>query len=133
MGEFLGIIQTYKRRSKQQGAMIMKMLSPEYSYVKRSRRTVYCIIAEHEKGRIFDFDQPWRNMGRPQIMNNDEVDLFTESVCKNPGEKNMGECVNDMLVESAGKKGRMCASDMKFSPTTSTITWHYLLPKDGSV
>jgi hypothetical protein len=41
MGEFLGIIQTYKSRSKQRGAMIMKMLSPEYSYVKRSRRTVY--------------------------------------------------------------------------------------------
>ena len=89
IGEFLGIIQTYKRRSKQRGAMIMKMLSPEYSFVKRSRRTVYCIIAKHEKGHIFDFDQPWCDMGRPQIMNENEVDLFTESVCKNPGEKNM--------------------------------------------
>mgnify|MGYP006192601003 FL=1 len=118
MGEFLGIIQTYKRRSKQRGAMIMKMLSPEYSYVKRSRRTVYCIIAEHEKGRIFDFEEPWRDMGRPQIMNDDEVDLFTESVRKNPGEKNMRECVNDMLIESARKKGRLCASDMKFNATT---------------
>jgi hypothetical protein len=49
MGEFLGIIQTYKRHSKRRGAMLTKMLSPEYSYVKRSRRTVYCIIAEHEK------------------------------------------------------------------------------------
>jgi len=79
---------------------------------------VYCIIAEHEKGRIFDFDQPWRDMGRPQIMNNDEVDLFTESFHKNPGEKNMRECVNDMLIESARKKGRLCPSDMKFNPTT---------------
>ena len=118
MGEFLGIIQTYKSRSKQRGAMIMKMLSPEYSYVKRSRRTVYCIIAEHEKGRIFDFDEPWRDMGRPRIMNDDEVDLFTESVRKNPGEKNMRECVNDMLIESARKKGHLCASDMKFNATT---------------
>ena len=91
MGEFLGIIQTYKRRSKQCGAMIIKLLSPEYSYVKRSRRTVYCIIAEHEEGRIFDFEEPWRDMGWPQIMNDDEVDLFTKSVCKNPGEKNMRE------------------------------------------
>ncbi len=61
----------------------MKMLSPEYSYVKMSGRTMYCIIAEeHEKGRIFDFDQPWHDMGQPQIMNNNEVDLFTESGCK---------------------------------------------------
>jgi hypothetical protein len=118
MGEFLGIIQTYKRRFKQRGAMIMKMLSPEYNYVKRSRRTVYCIIAEHEKGRIFDFDQPWRDMGQPQIMNDDEVDLFTESVRKNPGEKNMQERVNDMLIESARKKGHQCASDVKFNPST---------------
>jgi hypothetical protein len=57
-------------------------------------------------------------MGQPEIMNDDEVDLFTESVCKNPGEKSMRECVNDMLIESARKKGRLCASNMKFNPTT---------------
>jgi hypothetical protein len=57
-------------------------------------------------------------MGRPQIMNDDEVDLFTESVCKNPGEKNMRECAHDMLIESARKKGRLCASGMKCNPTT---------------
>jgi hypothetical protein len=51
-------------------------------------------------------------------MNDNRVDLFTESVCKNPGEKNMQECVNDMLIESARKKGRLCASNMKFNPTT---------------
>ncbi len=108
------------REGKEEKArqIALKMLSPEYSYVKRSRRTVYCIIAEHEKGRIFDFEEPWRDMGRPQIMNDDEVDLFTESVRKNPGEKNMRECVNDMLIESARKKGRLCASDMKFNATT---------------
>ena len=58
-------------------------------------------------------------MGRPQIMNDDEVDLFTESVRKNPGEKNMRECVNDMLIESARKKGRLCASDMKIKCNNS--------------
>jgi hypothetical protein len=40
VGEFLGIVQTYKRRSKQRGAMIIKMQSPEYNYLKRSRRSV---------------------------------------------------------------------------------------------
>jgi hypothetical protein len=52
VGEFLSIIQTYKRRSKQRGAMIIKMQSPEYNYLKRSRRSVYRVIAEHDKGRI---------------------------------------------------------------------------------
>jgi hypothetical protein len=100
---------------------VNEMLSPEYSYVKKSRRTVYCIIAEHEKGCIFDFEEPWRDMGWPQIMNNDEVDHFTESVCKNPGEKNMRECANDMLIESARKKGHLCASDMKFNATVLLV------------
>jgi hypothetical protein len=104
VGEFLGIIQTCKRRSKQRGAMIIKMQSPEYNYLKRSRRSVYRVIAEHDQGRIFEFAKEWPDMGRPKIMNNDEVDLFTESVHKNPGEKNMRECVNDMLIESARKK-----------------------------
>ncbi len=115
MGEFLGIIQTYKRHSKRRGAMLTKMLSPEYSYVKRSRRTVYCIIAEHEKGRIFDFEEPWRDMGRPQIMNDDEVDLFTESVRKNPGEKNMRECVNDMCYLNLKSKLFLFADDTTLS------------------
>jgi hypothetical protein len=84
VGEFLSIIQTYKRRSKQRGAMIIKMQSPEYNYLKRSRRSVYRVIAEHDKGRIFEFAGEWRHMGRPKIMKNDEVDLFTESVHKNP-------------------------------------------------
>ncbi len=94
------------------------MQSPEYNYLKRSRRSVYHVIAEHDQGQIFEFAEEWRDMGRPKIMNDDEVDLFTESVCRNPGEKNMWECVNDMLIESAMKKGRLCASDMKFNPTT---------------
>jgi hypothetical protein len=51
-------------------------------------------------------------------MNDDEVDLYAESVCKNPGKKNMQECVNDMLIESARKKGLLHASDMKFNLTT---------------
>jgi len=71
-------------------------------------------------------------MGRPKIMNNDEVDLFTESVRKNPGEKNMRECVYDMLIESARKKGRLCASDMKFNPTTVN-NYMALFAKEGSV
>jgi hypothetical protein len=118
VGEFLGIIKTYKKGSKLRGHMITKMLSSEYSYLKRSKSTVYTVISEHEKGRIFDFAESWRDMGRPKIMSDDEVDLFTESVRKNPGEKNMREYVNDMLIESATKKGRLCASDMKFNPTT---------------
>ena len=68
------------------------MLSSEYSYLKRSKSTVYTVISEHEKGRIFDFAESWRDMGRPKIMNDNEVDVFTESVRKNPGEKNMREC-----------------------------------------
>ena len=44
--------------------------------------------------------------------------IFTESVHKHSGENNMQECVNDMLIESARKKDRLCASDMKFNPTT---------------
>ena len=59
------------------------MQSPEYNYLKRSRRSVYRVIAEHDKGRIFEFAGEWRHMGRPKIMKNDEVDLFTESVHKN--------------------------------------------------
>ena len=50
---------------------------------------MYRVIAEHDQGRIFEFAEEWREMGQPKIMNDDEVDLFTESVCKNPGEKNM--------------------------------------------
>jgi len=78
----------------------------------------YCYASQPNS--IFDFDQSWCDMGRPQIMNDNEVDLFTESVCNNPGEKNMRECVNDndMLIESARKKGRLCASDVKFNATT---------------
>ena len=118
VGEFLGIIKTYKKGSKLRGHMIAKMLSSEYSYLKRSKSTVYTVISEHEKGRFFDFAESWRDMGRPKIMSDDEVDLFTEWVRNNPGEKNMREYVNDMLIESATKKGRLCASDMKFNPTT---------------
>ena len=76
--------------------MITKMLSSEYSYLKRSKSTVYTVISEHEKGRFFDFAESWRDMGRPKIMSDDEVDLFTESVRNNPGEKNMREYVNDL-------------------------------------
>jgi hypothetical protein len=118
VGEFLGIIQTYKRRSKQRGVMIIKMQSLEYNYLKRSRKSVYRVIAEHDRGRIFEFAEEWRELGQPKIMNDDELDFFTESVCKNPGEMNMRECVNDMLIESARKKGHLCAFNMKFNPTT---------------
>jgi len=80
---------------------------------------------------IFDFDQPWHDMGQPQIMNDDEVDLFTESVRKNPGEKNMREYVNDMLIESARKKGCLCASNMKFNPTTVNNYMAFFAIKGG--
>ncbi len=72
------------------------MLCPEHSYLKRSRRAVYYVIAEHEKGRIFNFAVTWCDMDRLKIMKGDEVDLFTELVCENPGEKNMQEYVNNM-------------------------------------
>jgi hypothetical protein len=35
--------------------MIRKMMSPQYSYLKRLQRAVYNVILEHEKGRMFDF------------------------------------------------------------------------------
>ena len=76
------------------------------------------LITDHKKGRMFDFNKPWRFVGKPQIMNDEDVECFTESVCKNPGEKNMKEYVNEMLIESARKKGRLCASDMTFNATT---------------
>ncbi len=55
VGEFIGIIQLYRRRFKEWGGMIRKMMSPRYSYLMRSRRAVYNVILEHEKGRMFDF------------------------------------------------------------------------------
>jgi hypothetical protein len=36
---------------------------------------------------MFDFNEPWRYGGKPQIMNDEDVECFTESVRKNPGEK----------------------------------------------
>jgi hypothetical protein len=93
-------------------------MSPQYSYLKRLQRAVYNVILKHEKGRMFNFSETWRANCRPQIMNDDEVNHFVDSVRKNPGEKNMKEYVNDMLVESASKKGRLCGDDMKFNPTT---------------
>jgi hypothetical protein len=57
------------------------------------------LITDHKKGRMFDFNKPWRFVGKPQIMNDEDVECFTESVCKNPGEKNMKEYVNEMLID----------------------------------
>ncbi len=70
--------------------------------MKRSQRSVYRVIAEIDRGRIFEFAEEWCDMGRPKIMNDDEVDLFTESVRKNPGEKNMRECVLITLLRTLG-------------------------------
>ncbi len=44
--------------------------------------------------------------------------ILIQSVYKNPGEKNMQECSNNMMIESARKNRRLCASDMKFNLTT---------------
>ncbi len=82
VGEFLGIIQLYLRRSKERGGMIRKMMSPQYSYLKRSQRAVYNVILEHDKGKMFDSSETWCDNGRPQIMNDDEVNLFVDSVRK---------------------------------------------------
>ena len=71
--------------------MINTMMSPEYQYIKRSIRAVYNLITDHEKGRMVDFNEPWRFVGKPQIMNDEDIECFTESVRKNPGEKNMKE------------------------------------------
>ena len=65
---------------------------------------MYTVISEHEKGCFFDFAKSWRDMGWPKSMSDAEVDLFTELVRNHPGEKNMQEYVNDMLIESATKK-----------------------------
>ncbi len=92
VGEFVGIIKTYKKGSKLRSHMISKMLSSEYSYLKWSRSTVYTVISEREKGWIFDFAESWCDMGWPKIMSDDEVDLFTESVCKNPGKEHVRIC-----------------------------------------
>ena len=32
--------------------------------------------AEHDLGRMFEFSEEWCDMGRPKIMNDDEVDLL---------------------------------------------------------
>ena len=55
------------------------MQSPEYNYLKRLRRSVYPVIAEHDRGRIFEFAEEWRDMGQPKIMNDDEVDFYRVS------------------------------------------------------
>ena len=86
-GEFLGIIKCYPKGSGERRGMINKMMSPEYQYIKRSLRAVYNLITDHEKGRMFDFNEPWCYGGKPQIMNDEDVECFTESVRKNPGEK----------------------------------------------
>ncbi len=94
---------------------------------------MYCVIAKHEKGRTFNFAETWRDMGQPKITNDNEVDLYTESVCKNPGEKNMQEQVNDMLIESAKKKGHMHALDTKFHPTTANNYMALFANKGGVI
>ncbi len=86
-GEFLGIIKCYPKGSGACRGMINKMMSPEYRYIKQSLRAVYNLITDHEKGRMFDFNKPWRDGGKPQIMNDEDIECFTESVRKNPGEK----------------------------------------------
>jgi hypothetical protein len=118
VGEFLGIIKLFPSRSKEHGVMIKKMMSPQYSYLKQLQSAVYNLIDEHVKGRTFDFTVTWHNNGRPQLMNDNEVNLFAETVLKNPGQKNMKEYVNDMLIKSARKTGCLCGNDMKFNPTT---------------
>jgi hypothetical protein len=92
------------RGSKLHGSMITEMLSPEYIYLKRSRRAMYYVIAEHENGRIFGFAEAWRDMSWPKIMNDDEVDLFTASVSKNPCEKNERICQQhvDLICNEEG-------------------------------
>jgi hypothetical protein len=46
----------------------------------------------------------------------------------------MKEYVNEMLNESARKKGCLCASDMTFNAQLqSTTTWHCLQIKEESV
>jgi len=65
VGEFLSIIQVYKKGSRARGGMIKSMMSPQYSYLNQSQRAVYNIIQEHEKGQMFDFDETWHDNGRP--------------------------------------------------------------------
>jgi hypothetical protein len=88
--------------------MIDKMMSPKYQYIKRSLRAVYNLITDHKKGRMFDFNEPWRYCGKPQIMNDEDVECFTKSVRKNPEEKNMKEYVNEMLIESVEEGSSLC-------------------------
>jgi hypothetical protein len=108
----------YKKGSRARGGLIRKMMSPQYSYLNQSQRAVYNIIQEHKKGRMFDFDEIWHDNGRPPLMKDNDMDMFAERVCSNPGEKNMQEYVNNMLIESVTKKGCLCASDTMFNPTT---------------
>jgi hypothetical protein len=86
-GEFLDIIKCYPEGSGAHHSMINKMMSPEYRYIKQSLRAMYNLSTDHEKGRMFDFNEPWRDSGKPQKMNDEDIECFTESVCKNPGEK----------------------------------------------
>ena len=108
VGEFLSIIHVYKKGSRARGGMIKSMVSPQHNYLNQSQWAAYNIIQEHEKGRMFDFDETWCDNGRPPIMKENEVDMFAEKIHSNLGEKNMRESVNDMLIESATKKSYMC-------------------------
>ncbi len=93
-------------------------MSLQYSYLNQSQWAVYNIIQEHKKGGMFDFDETLHDNGRPPLMKDNDVDMFAERVCSNPGEKNMQEYVNNMLIKSATKKGCLCASDTMFNPTS---------------
>ncbi len=87
MGECLGIIKCYPKGSKAHCGMINKMMSPEYRYIKQSLRAVYNLSTDHEKGRMFDFNETWCDDGKPPIMNDEDIECFTKSVRKYPGEK----------------------------------------------
>jgi hypothetical protein len=132
VGEFLSVIQVYKKGSRARGGMIKNMMSPQYSHLNQSQWAVYNIIQEHEKGQMFGFDETWRDNGRPPIMKENEVDMFAEKIRSNPGEKNMREYVNDMLIKSATKKGCRCASDTKFNPPTIN-SYMALFPYKGGM
>jgi hypothetical protein len=85
VGEFLSIIQVYKRRSRACGGMIRKMMSLQHSYLNQSWQAVYNIIQECKKRQMFYFDETWCDNGRPPLMKENGVDMFTERVRSNPG------------------------------------------------
>ena len=74
MGEFLSIIEQYRKRSSERGAMIKSMQS--YGYLKAKKTAIYRCIDQHQKGRRFNLLAPWPERGGKAYVNDDEAEVI---------------------------------------------------------